>query len=134
MNAKQVLLAVCLAAVSCGEAALTVNFGSEVGKVNPKLHSAHYAPPFYRRSFINIDNDLKSLNLYACQLQGGEMVEHQKLARKFYGFQSRKFYDGYCEGYKALIAPMAGDRTIFTDLPKPKGFCESFEFEGVREK
>lgn len=65
MNAKQVLLAVCLAAVSCGEAALTVNFGSEVGKVSPKLHSAHYAPPFYRRSFINIDNDLKSLNLYA---------------------------------------------------------------------
>ena len=65
MNAKQVLLAVCLAAVSCGEAALTADFTNEVGRLNPKLHSAHYAPPFYRRSFINIDSDLKALNLYA---------------------------------------------------------------------
>ena len=80
-----------------------------------------------------MDDVVKSLNLYVCQLQGGSMVEHQKLARKFYGFQSRKFYDGYCEGFKALIAPMAGDHTIFTDLPKPKYFCEHFEFEGVRE-
>lgn len=46
-------------------AALTVDFTNEVGKVNPKQHSAHYSPIFYRRSFMNIDNDLKSLNLYA---------------------------------------------------------------------
>ena len=45
--------------------ALSANFTNEVGVVNPKLHSAHHAPMFYRRSFMDIDSDLKSLNLAA---------------------------------------------------------------------
>ena len=80
-----------------------------------------------------MDEVEKSLSLYTCQLAGGSLVARQKLVREFYGYQSRDFYDGRCEGYMALVLPMAGDRTIFTDLPKPKGFCESFEFEGVRD-
>ena len=77
-----------------------------------------------------MDEIVESIKLYTCQLQGDSVVERQKLMREFYGYQSRRYYDGRCEGYKAMILPMAGDRTIFTDLPKPKGFQEGFDFEG----
>lgn len=80
-----------------------------------------------------MDDVLKSGALYACQQENGGLLARQVMLRDYCGRQSRRFYDGKCEGFKAMVLPMAGDRTIFTDLPKPKGFCESFEFEGVRD-
>ncbi len=80
-----------------------------------------------------MDDKLKSLNLYDCQLNDGGLVGHQILYSEFYGRQSRRLYEGKCEGFKAMVLPMAGDRTIFTDLPKPPDFQYNLEFEGVRE-
>ena len=79
------------------------------------------------------DEIFKTLNLYTCQLFGGAMEAEQRLMKTYYGIQSRQYYDGKCEGFKAMILPFAGDRTIFTDLPRPAGNARGFDFEGVRE-
>ena len=80
-----------------------------------------------------MDEIFKSLRLYACQNQGGGLEREQRLVRRFRGMQSRNYYKGECEAYKAMIPPMQGVRTIFSDLPSPKGATRGFEFEGARE-
>ena len=64
-----------------------------------------------------MDDVEKSLNLYVCQLQGGSMVEHQKLARKFYGFQSRKFYMNIFR-LMVVVAVLPGIASAFSWVPK----------------
>ena len=79
------------------------------------------------------DDIFKSLRLYACQNQGGGLEREQRLVRRFRGMQSRNYYKGECEAYKAMIPPMQGVRTIFSDLPAPKGATRGFDFEGAQE-
>lgn len=78
------------------------------------------------------DEIFRTLNLYSCQLYGGAMEREQRLMKTYYGIQSRQYYDGKCEGFKAMVLPFAGDRTIFTDLPRPSGNARGVDFEGVR--
>ena len=80
-----------------------------------------------------VDEIFKSLRLYACQNQGGGLEREQRLVRRFRGMQSRNYYKGECEAYKAMIPPMQGVRTIFSDLPAPKGATRGFDFEGAME-
>ena len=80
-----------------------------------------------------MDEIFESLRLYACQNQGGGLEREQRLVRRFRGMQSRNYYKGECEAYKAMIPPMQGVRTIFSDLPAPKGADRGFDFEGARE-
>lgn len=79
------------------------------------------------------DEISRSLRLYACQNRGGGLERGQDLTRRFRGRQSRNYYKGECEAYRAMIPPMQGVRTIFTDLPQPEGAGRGFEFEGAQE-
>jgi len=80
------------------------------------------------------DKIFETLNLYKCQSENGNLERRQRDMKWYYGIQSRQYYDGRCEGFKAMVLPFAGDRTIFTDLPRPAGNERGFDFEGIRER
>lgn len=79
------------------------------------------------------EETVKTARIYECQNQDDGLVESRDTASNYFGKQSRRFYDARCEGFKAYILPMAGDRTIFTDLPQPKNYPQGHTFEGCKD-
>ncbi len=52
-------------AVQAADYVAEVDFSQESGSINPRLHSAGFAPFFYNRAIRNRDDDIKALNLSA---------------------------------------------------------------------
>ena len=78
------------------------------------------------------DKVIEISRLYECQNTDDCLVKAHEPGYVWFGKQSADYYSARCEGYKAMIPPRQGQRTIFADLPHPGGDRHGFYFEGAK--
>ena len=74
----------------------------------------------------------QSLRLYECQYRDGGMERRRKASADFYGWHSAKYYGGKSEGFMSFVQPMQGEKTVFSELPKPWPKETGVSFQGAR--
>ena len=78
------------------------------------------------------DKVWQSLRLYECQYRDGTMERRRKASADFYGWHSAKYYGGKAEGFMSFVQPMQGEKTVFSELPKPYPKENGVNFQGAK--
>lgn len=122
--------------VMAGAAALRAIF---LAGVKPEIYffeETYQAKRFVPDVFVDIssvyDKVWQSLRLYECQYRDGTMERRRKASADFYGWHSAKYYGGKCEVFMSFVQPMQGEKTVFSELPKPYPKENGVNFQGAK--
>lgn len=108
--------------------------------INPEIYyfeETYQAKRFVPDVFVDFssvyDKVWASLRLYQCQYRDGSMERRRRASADWYGWHSANYYGAHCEGFMSFVPPQQGEKTIFSELPRPSA-QQGIKFQGAVPK